>query len=341
MAVKIFVAHAHADRLFAEAFVDLLRKSYAIDDQEICCSSTVGFGTPPKDPIAQAIGRIVDSANAVVTLVSPRSKRSTYVASEVGAARARGIPLYIVRLPGGNADPTLAGDQRIQDASKPGDLIDVLESIRVEADLAFRTTEATRNEDVGRFVRVAGASSIRLGSLGAAALLTALLLSLLWQPSEDVPRSVPKEQEAEPNQKQRGEPARRVEPEQLKGRAQRPAPARTDAGDAPARTDASDAPSELVKTSSKLTINSPDNEDAWSEAVAFKVFLNKACKPTTGGQLSCHVHLATLEGVPCTWSKGKEKVCTVRIPKNSGGIVKNNGHEILARIAEARCCGAR
>jgi hypothetical protein len=62
MVVKIFVAHAHADRIVADALVDLLRKSFAIDDQEICCSSAVGFGTSPKDPIAQAIGGAIDSA---------------------------------------------------------------------------------------------------------------------------------------------------------------------------------------------------------------------------------------------------------------------------------------
>lgn len=90
-APKLFISHRHKDEAIAAALVDVIRSAFFIDKTDIRCSSVrpyrlpVGERTP--DRLRDELGR----AEAVIGIVTPDTKESSYVLFELGGAWAQRI----------------------------------------------------------------------------------------------------------------------------------------------------------------------------------------------------------------------------------------------------------
>ncbi|MGW8158424.1 MAG: toll/interleukin-1 receptor domain-containing protein [Desulfoprunum sp.] len=83
--MKVFVSHSSADKLIAEAFIDLLRASLPLSAKDIRCTSVDGYKLPAGTNSDEQLRQEVFEAKAFIALLSPQSIRSMYVMFELGA----------------------------------------------------------------------------------------------------------------------------------------------------------------------------------------------------------------------------------------------------------------
>lgn len=84
-AMKIFVSHSSADKLIAEAFVDLLRSALPLTAKDIRCTSVDGYKLPAGTNSDEQLRQEVFESQAFLALLSPSSLQSIYVMFELGA----------------------------------------------------------------------------------------------------------------------------------------------------------------------------------------------------------------------------------------------------------------
>ena len=83
--MKIFISHSSADRVTAEALVDLLRSALALPSKEIRCTSVEGYKLAAGADSNEQLRTEVFGCDAFIALLSPSSMKSVYVTFELGA----------------------------------------------------------------------------------------------------------------------------------------------------------------------------------------------------------------------------------------------------------------
>jgi hypothetical protein len=97
---KIFISHAHADKSIADAFVDLLQTGLAINAQrDVFCSSLEGLGVPYGDVPTTTIAKALQTAKAIVLLVTDTYLKRDFCLHEAGAAILFCKPTFCLMVP--------------------------------------------------------------------------------------------------------------------------------------------------------------------------------------------------------------------------------------------------
>ena len=94
----VFLSHAEADKHLAEAFLHPLATALGITEDRIFCSSIEGLGVPKGNNFVTGIRKEIESAKAVVALVTPAYLDSAFCMGELGAAwvlRAHRLPIVV------------------------------------------------------------------------------------------------------------------------------------------------------------------------------------------------------------------------------------------------------
>ena len=81
----IFVSHASEDKQLAAVLVDLLRSALNLTSEKILCTSVDGYRLPGGADAEKALREAVLASRTLVGIISPASRKSTYVQMELGA----------------------------------------------------------------------------------------------------------------------------------------------------------------------------------------------------------------------------------------------------------------
>jgi hypothetical protein len=82
---SVFISHASEDRTLAAALVELLRLAFNMESDKILCTSVDGYRLRAGSDLDEELRREVLAAKTLVGIVSPTSRKSTYVQMELGA----------------------------------------------------------------------------------------------------------------------------------------------------------------------------------------------------------------------------------------------------------------
>lgn len=81
----VFISHSSKDKAVATALVDLIRSAFNMESDKILCTSVDGYRLRAGSDLDEELRREVLAAETLVGIVSPTSKKSTYVQMELGA----------------------------------------------------------------------------------------------------------------------------------------------------------------------------------------------------------------------------------------------------------------
>jgi hypothetical protein len=81
----VFVSHASEDRKLAAALVNLIRSAFNMAADKIVCTSVDGYRLPAGGDTDEILRDAIRNAKTFVGIVSPASRKSTYVLNELGA----------------------------------------------------------------------------------------------------------------------------------------------------------------------------------------------------------------------------------------------------------------
>lgn len=96
--VKLFISHSHKDQEIASRLVRIIDESLEVPANAIRCSSAPGYQLALGDLTGTQLRNELDSADAIVAILSPRSIEADWVLFELGAAWGlvrRTIPLLV------------------------------------------------------------------------------------------------------------------------------------------------------------------------------------------------------------------------------------------------------
>jgi hypothetical protein len=96
----VFISHSGADRKIAERIVELLRDALNIEAGKIRCTSVEGHRLEAGVGTDETLRAEVRDCEVLVGLISPTSRRSTYVLLELGARWGAGGPLIPLTISG-------------------------------------------------------------------------------------------------------------------------------------------------------------------------------------------------------------------------------------------------
>lgn len=88
---KIFISHRHKDESIAAALVDVIRSAFAIDKSDIRCTSVRPYRLPVGERTPDRLRDELRNSQAVIGIVTPDTKDSSYVLFELGGAWAQKI----------------------------------------------------------------------------------------------------------------------------------------------------------------------------------------------------------------------------------------------------------
>ena len=87
-APKLFISHRHKDEAIAAALVDVIRSAFVVDKSDIRCTSVRPYRLPVGERTSDRLRREIRLAEAVIGIVTPDTKASSYVLFELGGAWA-------------------------------------------------------------------------------------------------------------------------------------------------------------------------------------------------------------------------------------------------------------
>lgn len=116
---SIFVSHSHVDATLAQRLVSLLTECLCLPSASIRCSSMDGFNLPAGSHIDTELRRDLSAALIGIVLVTPGSKTSTYVPSEIGALWVNADKVIQIMAGGDPSSGPLTGYLRINGQSQP------------------------------------------------------------------------------------------------------------------------------------------------------------------------------------------------------------------------------
>lgn len=88
---KLFISHRHKDEEIVSALVDVLRSAFHIDQADIRCTSVHPYRLPVGERTPDRLKRELKGAQAVIGILTPDTRESSYVLFELGGAWAQNI----------------------------------------------------------------------------------------------------------------------------------------------------------------------------------------------------------------------------------------------------------
>lgn len=88
---KLFVSHRHKDEEIVGALVDVLRSAFVVDQADIRCTSVRPYRLPVGERTPDRLKRELKGAQAVIGILTPDTRESSYVLFELGGAWAQNI----------------------------------------------------------------------------------------------------------------------------------------------------------------------------------------------------------------------------------------------------------
>lgn len=88
---KLFVSHRHKDEEIVGALVDVLRSAFVVDQADIRCTSVRPHRLPVGERTPDRLKRELKGAQAVIGILTPDTRESSYVLFELGGAWAQNI----------------------------------------------------------------------------------------------------------------------------------------------------------------------------------------------------------------------------------------------------------
>lgn len=119
--MKVFISHSSADKLAAEAFVQLLRSALNIQSKDIRCTSVEGYKLSAGADSNEQLRTEVFGCELFVALLSPASIKSVYVMFELGArwgTKRHLAPIMIAGVQPGDLKAPLSGIHSIDGTSE-------------------------------------------------------------------------------------------------------------------------------------------------------------------------------------------------------------------------------
>jgi TIR domain len=95
---RLFISHRHKDSAVVEALVRLLEAAFEVTQSDLRCTSVQPYRLKAGDRFAERLRTELQSAEAVLGIISPDVKESSYVLFELGASWGRSgrtFPLLI------------------------------------------------------------------------------------------------------------------------------------------------------------------------------------------------------------------------------------------------------
>jgi hypothetical protein len=131
---KIFISHRHSDQEVVQALVNVLTAAFDIDPSDLRCTSVHPYRLKVGDRTADRLRMELQRAEAVLGIISPDVKASSYVLFELGASWGRaGITLpLLVRGATSSSVPAPIGDLHtlsLSDEAECHQLIDDLADV--------------------------------------------------------------------------------------------------------------------------------------------------------------------------------------------------------------------
>lgn len=88
---KLFISHRHKDEEIVGALVDVLRSAFVVDQADIRCTSVRPYRLPVGERTPDRLKRELKGAQAVIGILTPDTRESSYVLFELGGAWAQNI----------------------------------------------------------------------------------------------------------------------------------------------------------------------------------------------------------------------------------------------------------
>jgi hypothetical protein len=88
---KLFISHRHKDEEIVSALVDVLRSAFMVDTSDIRCTSVRPYRLPVGERTPDRLKRELKGAQAVIGILTPDTRESSYVLFELGGAWAQNI----------------------------------------------------------------------------------------------------------------------------------------------------------------------------------------------------------------------------------------------------------
>lgn len=88
---KLFVSHRHKDEEIVGALVDVLRSAFVVDQADIRCTSVRPYRLPVGERTPDRLKRELKGAQAVIGILTPDTRESSYVLFELRGAWAQNI----------------------------------------------------------------------------------------------------------------------------------------------------------------------------------------------------------------------------------------------------------
>jgi hypothetical protein len=88
---KLFISHRHKDEQIVSALVDVLRSAFVVDQNDIRCTSVRPYRLPVGERTPDRLKLELKGAQAVIGILTPDTRESSYVLFELGGAWAQNI----------------------------------------------------------------------------------------------------------------------------------------------------------------------------------------------------------------------------------------------------------
>jgi hypothetical protein len=88
---RLFISHRHKDQEIAAALVDVVRAAFRINKTDIRCTSVRPYRLPVGERTSDRLRQELKNAQAVIGILTPDTRESSYVLFELGGAWAQGI----------------------------------------------------------------------------------------------------------------------------------------------------------------------------------------------------------------------------------------------------------
>jgi hypothetical protein len=133
---RIFISHRHNDVAVVEALVRVIEAAFEVKQEDLRCTSVHPYRLRAGERTADRLRAELEHAEAVLGIISPDVKESSYVLFELGASWGRGGKTFPLLVRGATAAdvPAPIGDLHTLDLSKEAEchqLIDDLGDVAV------------------------------------------------------------------------------------------------------------------------------------------------------------------------------------------------------------------
>jgi hypothetical protein len=135
--MKVFISHSSADRVAAEAFVQLLCAALRLSSKDVRCNSVDGYKLSAGVDSNEQLRTEVFGSDLFIALLSPASMKSVYVMFELGArwgSKRHFVPVMIGGTTPDDLKAPLSGIHALDGTSEP-DLHQLLEDIATRLSL--------------------------------------------------------------------------------------------------------------------------------------------------------------------------------------------------------------